>query len=55
MVGASRGLEPHGDDGFHARAPMRKKAVALGEKIREEDGVAQAVRLIETHHEHPKG
>jgi sterol 3beta-glucosyltransferase len=36
-------------------APMRKKAAALGGKIRQEDGVAQAVRLIETHYEHRKG
>jgi hypothetical protein len=34
---------------------MRKKAAALGEKIRREDGIAQAVRLIETHYEHPMG
>ena len=36
-------------------ASMRKKSATLGEKIRREDGVAQAVRLIETHYEHPKG
>jgi len=36
-------------------ASMRKKAATLSEKIRREDGVAQAVRLIETHYEHPKG
>jgi sterol 3beta-glucosyltransferase len=33
---------------------MQKKAAALGQKIRREDGVAQAVRLIETHYRHPK-
>ena len=36
-------------------APMRKKAASLGERIRQEDGTALAVRLVETHYDRPKG
>ena len=35
-------------------AQTQQKAAALGEKNRREDGIAQAVRLIETHYEHQK-